>query len=110
MSACFPVTIGRVQKIPTKNEQQAFDLAVYCEEFKGNHSAESKAMCDIFDALAPWQQADIEDSYEYKAANDGNPDIDKMADDLSSLTEQTAKEQNSEDFEEKKTLDDDIPF
>jgi len=101
---------GGVQKIPTKNEQQAFDLAVYCEEFKGNQSAESKAMCDIFDALAPWQQADIEDSYEYKAANDGNPDIGKMSDDLSSLTEQTAKEQNSEDFEEKKTTDDDIPF
>ena len=46
----------------------AFDLDVYCNEFNGNSSPETKAMCDVFESLVSWQQKDIEDSFEYQAA------------------------------------------
>mgnify|MGYP003115025585 CR=1 FL=1 len=60
---------GGVQETPTHNELVAFDMDVYCDEFNGNSSEKTKAMCDIFDTLPEWQQRDIEDSFEYKAAN-----------------------------------------
>jgi len=67
-------------------------------------------MCDIFDALPPWQQNDIESSYEYKAAN-GNSEEPSMTDEVSALTEQAAAE-NSLDWDEPKKpiTEDDIPF
>ena len=101
---------GGIQIVDTVNEKQSFDLDVYCDEFRGKSSADSKAMCDIFDALPPWQQTDIESSYEYKAAN-GNSDEPSMSDEVSALTEQAAAE-NSADWDEPKKpiTEDDIPF
>ena len=61
-----------VQDTPTHNELTAFDMDVYCDEFNGNSSDKTKAMCDVFESLPEWQQKDIEDSFEYKAANEGN--------------------------------------
>ena len=63
---------GGVQETPTHNELVAFDMDAYCDEFNGNSSEKTKAMCDIFDTLPEWQQRDIEDSFEYKAANKDN--------------------------------------
>ena len=51
---------GGTQKIATKNEQRAFDLELYCEEYKGNSSPETKAMCDVHDELPQWQQNESE--------------------------------------------------
>ena len=60
------------EKTETVNEQQVFDLEVYCEEFKGNSSAETKAMCDVFEALPEWQQGIIEESFELQAAKENS--------------------------------------
>ena len=69
-------------------------------------------MCDIFDSLPPWQQTDIESSYEYKAAV-GDSDEPSMNEELRRLNDQAAAETNSADWDddEKKTItEDDIPF
>ena len=63
---------GGTQKVATKNEQRAFDLEVYCNEFNGKSSPETKLMCDVFDELPAWQQKEIEESFEYQAANDSD--------------------------------------
>tara|TARA_R110000744_G_scaffold69132_4_gene140428 strand:+ start:17 stop:655 length:639 start_codon:yes stop_codon:yes gene_type:complete len=59
------------KRTPTINAAFVFDLDIYCNEFNGNSSDETKAMCDIFAELPEWQRNLIEDSYEYLAANDG---------------------------------------
>jgi hypothetical protein len=59
---------GGVQNTPTINELQLFDLSVYCDEFNGNTSDKTKAMCDVFEGLPSFVQVDIENSFEYKAA------------------------------------------
>ena len=58
------------EKTATVNEQQIFDLDVYCQEFKGNSTAETKAMCDVFEALPEWQRGIIEESFELQAAKE----------------------------------------
>ena len=53
-------------------------MDVYCDEFNGNSSDKTKAMCDIFDTLPEWQQKDIEDSFELKAAKkDSNASVEE---------------------------------
>jgi hypothetical protein len=104
---------GGVQKVDTNNTQESFDMDIYCDEFRGKSSAESKAMCDIFDSLPPWQQEDIESSYEYKAAT-GNSSEPSESEDLAKLNDQAAQEMNSPNFDddEKKggLTEEDIPF
>ena len=66
------------KKRTTHNELTAFDMDVYCDEFNGNSSDKTKAMCDIFDTLPEWQQKDIEDSFELKAAKkDSNASVEE---------------------------------
>ena len=103
---------GGIQVVETFNDKQSFDMDLYCNEFKGKSSPETKAMCDIFDSLPPWQQTDIESSYEYKAAV-GDSDEPSMNEELARLNDQAAAETNSDDWDddEKKTItEDDIPF
>jgi hypothetical protein len=59
---------GGMKKTDTINEIQSFDIDVYVKEFAGESSAESKAMCDIWETMPPWMQEMIEDSFEVKAA------------------------------------------
>ena len=63
------------KKTETTNESFIFDLDVYCNEFNGNTSDETKAMCDIFEQLPEWQQNLIQDSYEYLAASDSTKPV-----------------------------------
>tara|TARA_S200002703_G_C3786256_1_gene242426 strand:- start:776 stop:1495 length:720 start_codon:yes stop_codon:yes gene_type:complete len=92
---------GGIEKIETINTMEAFDLSVYCEEWKGNSSEETKKMCDIFESLPAWQQEDIERSYELSAAKDSEqkPQSNEGSDSLSDLAD------NKEDKSEP-----DIPF
>lgn len=59
---------GGMKKVDTINDVQLFDIDVYAQEFAGESSDDSKAMCDIFDDMPPWMQEMIEDSFEMKAA------------------------------------------
>ena len=43
-------------------------MSVYCDEFNGNSSPETKAMCDVFESLPTWHQEEIQKSFEYEAA------------------------------------------
>ena len=63
------------KKTETSNESFVFDLDVYCNEFNGNTSDETKAMCDVFEQLPEWQQNLIHDSYEYLAASDSTKPV-----------------------------------
>ena len=83
-----------VQKVETHNDTLIFDLDVYCDEFRGKSSDETKAMCDVFESLNDWHQRDIEASYELIAAKE--------------QFEETPVEdlvENTDDFK-----DDNIPF
>ena len=80
------------KKTDTINDSLVFDLEVYCNEFNGNSSDETKAMCDVFDQLMEWQQNLIEESYEFQAANSSKP---------------VQKEEVSDDPSD---FDDEIPF
>jgi hypothetical protein len=90
-----------IVKVETINKMEAFDLSVYCEEWRGNSSEATKAMCDIFESLPTWQQEDIEKSYELQAAKESEPETtkDEGSDSLSNLAD------NKEDKSEP-----DIPF
>jgi hypothetical protein len=92
---------GGIVKVETINKMEAFDLSVYCEEWRGNSSEATKAMCDIFESLPTWQQEDIEKSYELQAAKENEPETtkDEGSDSLSNLAD------NKEDKSEP-----DIPF
>ena len=65
------------KRTETINAAFVFDLDIYCNEFNGNSSDETKAMCDIFAELPEWQRNLIEDSYEYLAANDGTTPVEE---------------------------------
>ena len=41
---------GGAKRVETSNEQVIFDIDVYCEEFTGQSSEESKAMSDVLEA------------------------------------------------------------
>jgi hypothetical protein len=95
---------GGVQETPTHNELTAFDMDVYCDEFNGNSSEKTKAMCDIFDTLPEWQQKDIEDSFELKAAKkDSNASAEEAE-----VVEEEPK--GLADFQADAEGDDSIPF
>tara|TARA_R100001129_G_scaffold128764_1_gene90772 strand:+ start:2226 stop:2960 length:735 start_codon:yes stop_codon:yes gene_type:complete len=95
-----------VTKVDTINDAVLFDLDVYLDDFRGKQSPESKAMCDIFESLPTWQQGDIEKSYEYETVNAAqSPEPGAMAEEVSNLTEEAAKEMNDDSFDEKN-----IPF
>ena len=65
------------KRTETINAAFVFDLDIYCNEFNGNSSDETKTMCDIFAELPEWQRNLIEDSYEYLAANDGTTPVEE---------------------------------
>ena len=95
---------GGVQETPTHNELTAFDMDVFCNEFNGNSNDETKAMCDIFDTLPEWQQKDIEDSFELKAAKkDSNASVEEAE-----VVEEESK--GLADFQADAEGDDSIPF
>ena len=98
---------GGVQRVPTQNEQVAFDLDTYCDEFNGNSNEKSKAMCDIFDNLPIWQQEDIQKSFELIAAKDEQDIIPQAAteESLADLATESEPEKPLDDFG-----DDEIPF
>ena len=104
---------GGIQQAKTQNEQEIFDLDVYCDFVKGNKTPDGQAMADIFETLPPWQQEDISSSYEFIAAAGQSTDT-TMADDLSNLTDQAAAEMNSDDFDSDDSkgglTEDNIPF
>jgi len=96
---------GGTEKVATKNEQRAFDLEVYCDEFKGNSSPDTKAMCDVYDALPAWQQKEIEESFEFLAANDGSHEPRTVSAAVATDNLETISEEGSEGLK-----DDNIPF
>ena len=59
---------GGAKVIETINETQDFDVEVYCQEWTGQSSAESKKMCDIFETLPPWLKEEISTSKEVTTA------------------------------------------
>jgi|TARA_R110000772_G_scaffold23579_2_gene63034 hypothetical protein len=88
---------GGIEKIATQNEQMLFDLDVYCNEFNGNSNPDTKAMCDVFASLTPWMQADIEESYEYRAAvekGDRIPAAEEPSESLADLATDTGTEED----------------
>ena len=87
------------KKTATQNNPIIFDLNLYCDEFNGNTSKETKEMCDVFDTLPEWQQTLIEESFELLAAKDSDD-----AEETSSGGEGLA------DLANDKKENDDIPF
>jgi hypothetical protein len=67
VTSIFPPT-GGARKTATVNDQVAFDIDIYCAEFAGNSSPESKAHCDMFDELPRFMCERIETSLEMQAA------------------------------------------
>mgnify|MGYP003115381235 CR=1 FL=1 len=96
---------GGTRKIATKNEQRAFDLEVYCDEFKGNSSPETKAMCDVHDELPQWQQDEIAESFELKAAKDSDQETRPASTAVATDNLETISEEGSQGLK-----DDEIPF
>ena len=96
---------GGTQKVATKNEQCAFDLELYCDEFKGKSSPQTKAMCDVFDALPAWQQKLIETSYEFQAAKDSDSEPRPASTAVATDNLETISEEGSQGLK-----DDEIPF
>ena len=97
----------------THNNQESFDLDIYCDFVRGNKTPDGQAMADIYETLPAWQQEDISSSYEFIAAAGQSTDT-TMADDLSNLTDQAAAEMNSDDFDSDDSkgglTEDNIPF
>ena len=83
---------GGVQKITTINPQVAFDMSIYCDEFNGNSSSDTKAMCDVFEDLLPFIKETVENSYEYRAAvekGDRTPATEEPSESLADLATDT---------------------
>ena len=96
---------GGTQKIATKNEQRAFDLELYCEEYKGNSSPETNPMCDVHDELPQWQQDEIAESYEFKAANESESEPKPASTTAATDNLETISEEGSKGLK-----DEEIPF
>ena len=63
-------------------------------------------MCDVFDELPAWQQKEIEESFEYLAANDSNAaPTQTVSAAVASDNLETISEEGSQGLK-----DDDIPF
>jgi hypothetical protein len=81
-------------------------LEVYCNEFNGKSSPETKLMCDVFDELPAWQQKEIEESFEYQAANDSDSaPTQTVSASVASDNLETISEEGSQGLKS-----DDIPF
>jgi len=59
---------GGFKKMKTHNPLTAFDLDVYCAEFSGDSTPETKAMCDIYEELPNFMKEMIDNSFEMRAA------------------------------------------
>tara|TARA_S200002703_G_scaffold74073_5_gene63973 strand:- start:3418 stop:4149 length:732 start_codon:yes stop_codon:yes gene_type:complete len=59
---------GGFKKMATANPLTAFDLDVYCAEFSGDSTPETKAMCDIYEDLPNFMKEMIDNSFEMRAA------------------------------------------
>jgi hypothetical protein len=64
---------GGAKKVDTINEIEDFDVEIYCKEWTGESSEESKKMCDIFETLPPWLQEEITTSQEVEKAQGTKP-------------------------------------
>ena len=91
------------KKTETINAGIVFDLDIYCAEWSGNSSDETKAMCDIFDGLPEWQQNLIEESFELKGAKEEGSNFETS--ETSSGLADLAKDEST-----KEVTEDDIPF
>lgn len=92
------------KKTETINAGIIFDLDVYCQEFSGDSTDETKAMCDIYFDLPEWQQNLIEESFEYQGANASGTSF-KTSEPTSSGLADLAKDEPV-----KEVTEDDIPF
>lgn len=102
---------GGAKKCATQNEQVAFDLDDYCNEFNGNSCDASKAACDIWDTLPEFIHEMVTDSFEMKAAEAKGrtiPDqasVNVKSSGLAQMGSKKKAEDKAPEFE-----DDDIPF
>jgi len=99
---------GGAKKTATVNDQVAFDIDVYCAEFAGNSSPESKAHCDMFEDLPRFICTRIETSLEMQAAIRKGDKADKAEKPATGLAGMAEKKEEPELPEE--DFDDDIPF
>tara|TARA_R110002020_G_scaffold7666_5_gene31974 strand:+ start:6119 stop:6856 length:738 start_codon:yes stop_codon:yes gene_type:complete len=61
---------GGAKRAETTNPAVAFDIDIYCKEFVGESSAESKAMCDIVAEMPPWMAEEVNESMQVLAARE----------------------------------------
>ncbi len=92
------------KKTDTINAGMIFDLDVYCEEFSGDSTEKTKAMCDIFDNLPEWQQTLLEESFELKGAKESGTSFETSKPASSGLADL------AKDEPVKEVTEDDIPF
>ena len=92
------------KKTDTINAGMIFDLDVYCEEFSGDSTEKTKAMCDIFDSLPEWQQTLLEESFELKGAKESGTSFETSKPASSGLADL------AKDEPVKEITEDDIPF
>ena len=92
------------KKTETVNAGIIFDLDVYCEEFSGDSTEQTKAMCDIYDGLPEWQQNLIEESFELKGAKESGSTFETSEPAKSGLADL------AKDEPVKTVTDEDIPF
>ena len=92
------------KKTDTINAGMIFDLDVYCEEFSGDSTEKTKAMCDIFDSLPEWQQNLLEESFELKGAKESGTSFETSKPTSSGLADL------AKDEPVKEVTEDDIPF
>ena len=92
------------KKTDTINAGMIFDLDVYCEEFSGDSTEKTKAMCDIFDSLPEWQQNLLEESFELKGAKESGTSFETSEPTSSGLADL------AKDEPVKEVTEDDIPF
>jgi len=95
---------GGAKRVDTLNDKMLFDIDVYCQEFVGESSADSKAMCDALDDCAPWMKEEIDNSLEVKAAQEkGGPVVTPPVNESGGLSDFKKNEDNDE-------KEDEIPF
>ncbi len=96
---------GGAKKTPTQNECELFELEEYVKEWKGESTAKSKEMCDMFADFPNFIQDMINESYEMKAVEQSSKVKDGLAEMANLAAAPKKKEAVEGDF-----LDDDIPF
>jgi hypothetical protein len=103
---------GGMKKADTTNDIQSFDIDVYVQEFTGESSAESKAMCDIWETMPPWMQEMIEESFEMKAARakGDSAQTPPATGGLADLAKDEPKPKAKKEKEADVPFDDEIPF